>query len=284
VGCGGGSSSSSEGDAAAAPTVDPSLEVGSLAVNPGDGVLYIGSSAGAYTLPAGAAKPEKLRTAMVAPGRGTGPLIDLVLRFSGPNTIVASGHSSGGTLPLNVGFFGSGDAGKSWRPISGMNDADYHDIEVVGPVTVGLRIDDPNSVQVSSDGGKTFEAQAAPAASAALDIAVNPADPKLWAVGTEQGVFISTNEGGSWRQRDTTAKARLAWAAADALYSAGLDGKLRLSADGGKSWNETGGSLGGAPLDFVAGPKGELYAYMKGGKVVQSTDRGKTFKEIATVR
>jgi hypothetical protein len=283
VGCGGGSSSD-EGGAAAAPTVDPSLEVGTLAVNPGDGVLYIGSSAGAYKLAAGAAKPEKFKTTMLAPGRGTGPLIDLVLRFSGPNTIVASGHSSGGTLPLNVGFFGSADAGKSWRPISGMNDADYHDIEVAGPVTLGLRIDAPNSVQVSRDGGKTFEERAAPAASAALDITIDPGDPKAWAVGTEQGVFVSTNEGRSWRQRDTTAKARVAWAAPDALYSAGLDGKIRLSTDAGKSWNETGGNAGGAPLDFVAGPKGELYAYLRGGKVMQSTDGGKSFKEIATVR
>jgi hypothetical protein len=283
VGCGGGSSSD-EGGAAAAPTIDPSLEVGSLAVNPADGVLYIGSSAGAFKLPAGAAKPEKFKTTMLAPSRGTGPLIDLVLRFSGPNTILASGHSSGGTLPLNVGFFGSADAGKSWRPISGMNDADYHDIEVVGPTTVALRIDDPNSVQVSSDEGKTFEARAAPAASAALDITINPTDPKQWAVGTEQGVFVSTNEGRSWRQRATTAKARVAWAAEDALYSAGLDGTIRLSTDGGKSWNETGGTIGGAPLDFVAGPDGALYAYMKGGKILQSTDGGKTFKEIATVR
>ena len=65
-------------------------------------------------------------------------------------------------------------------------------------------------------------------------------------------------------------KARVAWAAPDALYSAGLDGKVRLSTDGGKSWNEVG-TIGAGPKDFVAGPKGELYAYLPGGKVALPT-------------
>ena len=42
--------------------------------------------------------------------------------------------------------------------------------------------------------------------------------------------------------------------APDELYSAGLDGKMRLSADDGKSWNEVGGTIGAGPKDFVAGP------------------------------
>ena len=138
-------------------------------------------------------------------------------------------------------------------------------------------------MQVSADGGKKFEARAAPNAAAALDITIDPSNPKQWAVGTEQGTFLSTNEGRSWRQRDTTAKARVAWAAADALYSAGLDGKVRLSSDGGKSWNEVG-TVGAGPKDFVAGPDGELYAYLPGGKVVRSTDGGKTWTDLLSVR
>ncbi len=71
-------------------------------------------------------------------------------------------------------------------------------------MVVALRTDDPNSVQLSTDGGKTFEGRAAPAAAAALDVTINPDNAKQWAVGTESGTFLSTNEGDSWRQRDTT--------------------------------------------------------------------------------
>ena len=117
---------------------------------------------------------------------------------------------------------------------------------------IALRVDQPD-VQVSSDGGKTFEGVAAPAVARAVDITINPADAKQWAVGTEQGVFLSSNSGGSWRQRETTFGARVAWAAPDALYSAGLDGKVRKSADGGKNWEEVG-TIGAGPKDFVARP------------------------------
>ena len=75
----------------------------------------------------------------------------------------------------------------------------------------------------------------------------------------------------------------MAWAAADALYSAGLDGKVRVSPDGGKAWNEVG-TIGAGPKDFVAGPKGDLYAYLRGGKVVASSDGGKSWSPVVTVR
>jgi photosystem II stability/assembly factor-like uncharacterized protein len=233
-------------------------------------------------VPAPGAKAEPVKAAMTAPGKGTGPVIDLVLRAAGPGALLASGHSRGGSLPINIGLVRSADGGKSWRPVSGIGDADYHDFEVAGRLVVALRNDDPNSVQVSTDGGTRFEARAAPSAAAALDITIDPADTEQWAVGTEQGTFLSTNEGRSWRQRDTTSKARVAWAAADKLYSAGLDGKVRLSADGGRSWQEVG-SIGAGPMDFVAGPRGDLYAYLSGGKVVHSADGGRTWKPLVTV-
>ena len=49
------------------------------------------------------------------------------------------------------------------------------------------------------------------AAGAPIDVVVNPGDPEHWAVSTEQGTFVSTNGGGSWRPRDTTFGARLIW-------------------------------------------------------------------------
>ena len=68
-------------------------------------------------------------------------------------------------------------------------------------------------------------------------------------------------------------------AAPDALFSAGLDGKVRLSSDGGKSWEELG-TIGSGPKDFQAGKNGELYAYVAGGKIRQSKDGGKTWTDL----
>ena len=264
------------------PTIAWNSEVGTLAVNPGDGALFIGTSAGAFRVPPGAGRPEKFKTAMTVPGRGSGPLIDLVLRFTGPDALLASGHSMGGSLPVNVGLMSSPDDGRSWQSVSGMNNADYHDLEIAGSLVLGLRIDQPNSIQVSHDGGGTFSSVEAPSAAAALDIAINPGNPKMWAVGTAQGTYISNNAGGSWRQRDTTSKTRVAWAAADRLYTAGLDGQVRLSPDGGKSWSVVG-TIGAGPMDFVAGPGESLYAYVTGGKVFHSADGGKTWAELVKV-
>ncbi len=81
---------------------------------------------------------------------------------------------------------------------------------------------------------------------------VDPSDPQHWAVSTDQqGTFVSTNGGGSWRPRDTTQGARLAWPAKDALYSLDRTGKVRVSRDGGRSWEDRG-DAGGLPSEFSA--------------------------------
>ena len=86
-------------------------------------------------------------------------------------------------------------------------------------------------IQISSDGGKTWETREAPSVAAPIDIAVNPGNPDQWAVSTDQGTFISANGGKSWRQWDTTFGPRIAWVKPDALYLAGKDGKVKVSPD-----------------------------------------------------
>jgi hypothetical protein len=277
AGCGGGDGS--EEPAATVPAAGD--EVGSIAVDPADGALLIGSTVGTFRLPAGAAKAEPVESTMSADGK-SGPVNDLVIGFSGPGAAFGSGHSRGGTLPQNLGIMRTQDGGKTWQSLSGLGEIDYHDVEIAGDLLVALRVDQ-GDVQVSRDGGRTFEAQAAPTVARALDITIDPGNADNWAVGTEQGTFISTNAGDSWRQRDTTFGARVAWAAPDKLYSAGLDGKIRLSTDGGRSFEEVGGTIGTGPKDFASGPDGELYAYVAGGKIRRSTDGGKTWTDLVTL-
>src|SRR5262249_5050887 len=152
-----------------------------------------------------------------------------------------------------------------------LGDADYHELEVSGPLIVGVRADSPD-IQSSRDGGKTWKTSTPPAAP--IDVVVDPSDDQHWAVSTDQqGTFVSVAGGGSWRPRDRTQGARLAWPAKDALYGLDRAGKVRMSRDGGRSWQDRG-NVGGIPSEFSAG-KDALYAAIIGGKIRASRDGGK---------
>lgn len=263
------------GSAAEMPAADTAT-VYSLAVDPKDGTLLLSAGAALSRLPATGGDAEPI-TATINTGGAEGPVTDLVLRFDASGMLFASGHAAP-PLPQNLGLMRSSDGGKSWESVSGLDDADYHEIELAGQRVLALRADRPE-VQVSDDGGKTFETRDPPADSPPIDVTVNPRKPQEWAVSSEQGVFISTNDGGSWRQRDVTFGPRLVWAKADALISIGRDGKVRRSPDSGRSWEELGG-LPTGPRELTAGPDGELYAVLPGGELVRSADTGANWMTI----
>src|SRR5215207_2551346 len=64
AGCGGGSDSSADSDAAlAVPWVDPDGDppyIGSLSVNPGDGSLFMATNTGLFQIPEAGGKPAKV--------------------------------------------------------------------------------------------------------------------------------------------------------------------------------------------------------------------------------
>jgi hypothetical protein len=257
-------------------------DIGSIAIDPADGTLLAGSGPTFFRVPPGAKTPEPAAGKIKTP-KGAGTLTrDVVVRFAGPGTIIASGHSGEASLPPVLGLVRSTDKGENWEPVSGLGTADYHEIEVVGTRILALRNEDPGLVQVSDDGGKTWKTSEAPSVAAPIDIAVDPSNPSLWAVSTDQGTFVSTNEGGTWRQRETTFGARLAWGAPDALYSAGMDGKVKRSSDGGKSFADVG-TIGAGPKELIVSPKGELYASIKGGEIRRSSDGGVTWSKVITL-
>ena len=141
--------------------------------------------------------------------------------------------------------------------------------------------EEPGLIQVSDDGGKTWDTREAPSAATPIDVAVDPGNSAQWAVSTDQGTFISANDGKTWRQRDTTFGARIAWAP-DKLYSAGKDGTVRLSPDGGRRWLQVG-SIGAGPKELVVSPKGEVYASVSGGEIRRSADGGATWSKVITL-
>ena len=241
----------------------------SIAIDPADGTLLAGGGPAFYRLKPGAKAPETA-AGNIKTAKGKGTLTrDVVVRFAADGTIIASGHSGEAALPPVLGLVKSTDEGETWQPISGLGKADYHEIEIDGDRILALRYEDPGMIQISSDGGKTWETREAPSVAAPIDIAVNPGNPDQWAVSTDQGTFISANGGKSWRQWDTTFGPRIAWVKPDALYLAGKDGKVKMSPDAGKTWQDVG-TIGAGPKELTVSPKGELYASVAGGEIRRS--------------
>jgi hypothetical protein len=279
--CGGDDGGSAEGaaDGLAVPWVDPDGDppiIGSLTVNPADSTLYMATNTGLFRIPEGASKPEKITGTLKTPG-GDGKVSEsLVVRFDGPDELFGSGHPAAGeALPPALGLIRSEDAGKTWSSVSELGTADFHAIEPAGDDLVAALFQQAQ-VLVSGDGGEKWETKAAPMPLVSLE--VDPDDPQRWIGATERGIFISTDGGGSWRQRDPTPNVRFAWADSGELYRVDPGGPVKVSTDGGESWEDRG-STGGEPQAMTAGKDGKVYVALIDGTLKVSDDGGETFTD-----
>jgi hypothetical protein len=282
VGCGGdddGASADDSGDGLAVPWVNPDGDppiVGSLSVNPADSTLYMGTNTGLFRIPEGASKPEKVVGTLQTPD-GNGKVSEsLVVRFTGPDELLGSGHpSEGEALPPALGLIRSEDAGTTWSSVSELGTADFHAIEPAGDQIV-VALFQQSQVLVSGDDGKTWETRAAPMP--LVNIEVDPDDSQRWIGATESGIFISTDGGGTWRQHDPTPNVRFAWADSGELYRVDPGGPVKVSTDGGESWEDRG-STGGEPQAMTATEDGTVYVALIDGTLKVSDDGGQTFTE-----
>jgi hypothetical protein len=282
VGCGSDDddgSSGSAGSGLAVPWVDPDGDppiVGSLSVNPADSTLYMGTNTGLFRIPEGASKPEKVAGTLKTPD-GDGKVSEsLVVRFTGPDELLASGHpSEGEALPPALGLIRSEDAGTTWSSVSELGTADFHAIEPAGDQIVAALFQQ-SQVLVSGDDGKTWETRAAPMP--LVNLEVDPDDSQRWIGATERGIFLSTDGGGTWRQHDPTPNSRFAWADSGELYRVDPGGPVKVSTDGGESWEDRG-STGGEPQAMTVAEDGTVYVALIDGTLKVSDDGGKTFTD-----
>jgi hypothetical protein len=279
-GCGGEEESrATETSALAVPWVDPDGDppiVGSLSVNPADSTLFMGTNTGLFRIPDGATEPEKVTGELSTPD-GSGKVSEsLVARFTGPDELLASGHPSAGeSLPPQLGLISSDDAGATWSPVSELGTADFHAIEPAGDTLVAALFQQPQ-VLVSQDGGRNWETRTAPMALVSLE--VDPSDPERWVGSTERGLFVSRDAGGSWRPNDPIPNVRLAWSESGELYRIDPGGPVKVSTDGGETWEDRG-STGGEPQAMTV--EGEtVYVALIDGTVKRSTDGGQSFTDI----
>ncbi len=238
----------------------------------------IGTGLGLFRADKGASKAERVVGELTTPD-GAGPVSsNLVVRYSGPGDLLGSGHpDSGGTpLPENLGLMRSGDAGATWEPVSQLGESDFHILQARGDRVIAVRVDEAD-IQVSDDGGSSFEARTPP--DAPLDVVFDPEDPQRMVVATQQGIFSSTDAGSTWRPRDPAPSEQLAWGKPDALYRSDPGGAIKVSADGGATWKARG-TVGLPVNELAADEEGTLYASVAGGEVHTSTDGGATWKRL----
>ena len=276
-GCGGGDAAPSSNRGAAGlvdPDGDPPF-VGSLSANSADGSLYLATNTGLFRLPTGAKQPERVKGTLRTT-EGSGSVSEaLVLRFTGPNEALASGHpAAGGDLPSALGLIRTSDGGRTWSSVSELGTADFHAIEVSRGRLVASMYGQAQ-IYVSGDGGRTFQTRAAPLP--LVDLEVDPADPRRWVASAENGLYTSGDEGRTWRPRDPTPHSRFAWAAPHELYRIDPGGPVQRSRDGGGEWKQVG-TTGGEP-QALAAAGGVLYAALLDGSIRESRDGGRSWIE-----
>jgi photosystem II stability/assembly factor-like uncharacterized protein len=239
----------------------------------------MGSNTGLFQIPKAGGKPAKVTGQLKTPD-GEGAVSEsLVAEFTGPDALIASGHPSGdSTLPPALGLIRSADAGKTWESVSELGTSDFHALSRSGEILVAPLYGQAQ-ILLSRDDGKTFEPRVAPMA--LVDLAADPRDPKRWVATSESGIFVSEDEGRTWRQRDPTPNVRLAWHDSGDLYRIDPGGPVKVSTDGGETWQDRG-STGGEPQALTIDAAGALYAASLDGKVQKSEDGGKSWSAFVT--
>jgi hypothetical protein len=102
----------------------------------------------------------------------------------------------GQDAPPNLGLIRSGDAGRSWDPVSLLGEADFHVLRSQGDTVYGLN-GLSGALMVSRDGGRVWDEHEPPGPM--LDLAVHPDEPSRVVAATEQGLVSSSDSGRGWR-------------------------------------------------------------------------------------
>jgi hypothetical protein len=240
-----------------------------LGVNPKDGALFVATHNGLFRAgPEGGAP-----TAVGKSGKD-------IMGFSvvGPDRFLGSGHPGPGEdLPASLGLILSTDAGRSFRPVSLLGEADFHILRSAGSRVYGY--DSANGrFLTSADGGRTWSERQPPAP--LVDLAVDPRNADGLVASSESGLSRSGDGGRTWRPLGKQI-ALIAWSDPGHLFLLDGEGRVAVSADGGKSFRETG-RVAGEPAALIA-TRGELYVALADGTVQRSSDGGASWRLRARV-
>ena len=252
--------------------------VNALDIDPATNGFLLTTNRGFFRIGRESGDVQPIRGTISAGGRRSTVGTFLEIEVAGPGRLIGSGHpDQAGSLPSFLGFIRSDDAGRTWKVVSRLGDADLHKIVLAhGRMYAFDAV--LSALLISRDDGRTFTENFTPRG-LIIDFEVDPADPARVVASTADELFRSTDTGKSWRPLDRRKGIRLAWPAPDALYRALEDGSVQRSTDGGETWKEAG-SVDGEPYKFKAVGSDELYLALSDGTIVHTVDAAKTWKAV----
>ncbi len=265
AGCGGESGSGPSPDFR---VEDPGpVHVHGLGVNPADGALFIATHTGLFRSSVGETSSKRV-----------GDRLQDTMGFTitGPDRFLGSGHPDGRDgLPPFLGLIRSGDAGRSWRPVSLQGKRDFHALQAAGTRVYGYGSDFKTrkaGLLVSADGGKTWSSRRAP--EPLLSLSATPQEPDRLLAGGSRAVWRSDNGARTWTR--LRGPGGLVSSEQGNDYRVTADGSVAVSNDDGIRWRPQG-RVGGQPAAFQFSSDA-LYVALHDGTVKRSTDRGRTWR------
>ena len=247
--------------------------VGALDVNPRDGSLLLATNSALWRVSRDGRRVERQRARMGTNDVSAG----LMLRFTGPDELVGSGHPGRerSDIPI-LGLVRSSDGGRTWKPIARQGESDFHSLAVSGD-TIAAGEGTQATAYTTDDDGRSFESRATPLT--LLDLELDPRSASRWVASAETGLFTSEDGGETWRPRETLPNIRLVWPASGPLFRVDPDGVVRRSRDAGATWTELGHVEGETHALAASGPK-TLYAADVEGAIRVSRDGGRSWSRF----
>jgi hypothetical protein len=255
-------------DTKAGPT-----HVHALGVNPSDDVLFMGTHSGLWRISGSEQKPKRVTEQSRDTVSFTVVARDRFLASGHPDV----GEAGSGRVPPLLGLMSSSDAGRSWRAVSLLGQADFHVLRSIHGRVYGV---DATNVRllISRNGGRTWRERRVP--EQVLDLVVNPRNWAHVVAATARGLHESRDAGRSWRRVDDGV-GLLAWPAPKRLLLLRSGGELFASRDSGKRWRQIG-ELGAQPAALLAHNATELVVALRDSTIKRSTDGGVSWTSRST--
>lgn len=199
------------------------------------------------------------------------------------SVIYASGHPASGG---NMGFIVSGDGGASWQRVSpaANGPVDFHAMDVSradSNTIYGLY----GAIQISRDGGKSWEVRGSPQADT-FDLAASPLDPNLVYAATRDGLMVSRDAAKTWELTGPAGPATMVQVGPDGSVYAFVLGSGLLQAPAAElSWKTINPDFGARVLLHLAIDRSapdRLFAVTDDGGILASTDGGQSWTGLSS--
>jgi photosystem II stability/assembly factor-like uncharacterized protein len=238
------------------PRVPQAMHVGhvhAMGLDPADGVLYLATARGLFWV-----KAEDWAERVGDSYQNTRGFLVV-----GPNQFIGSGNPDirdtvSGLAPRLSGFIRSESAGRSWRTVSLEGEASFHALDFEHAAVYGYE-SESKTFRVSTDNARNWDTRSEPPAEL-IDVAVDSASADtVLATTSESALLLSADGGRSWSAvNGSTPVQWIEWPETGVLWGFGPAGRVMLSGDSGRSWEERSPLPG--PAEAVLLADGALYA------------------------